>query len=322
MKTINGYRITKEFTTSGGGNCRWAICSKDDKEYFIKEFLEPKYPTDEAPGSFSVKTIRRENCKKFEDHQKRIFNVLKKIAAPDGNLVVTIDFFREGMLYYKITEKVDFTPLLPTEICKLPFNQIKLIMLTAAASLMILHNNRIVHGDLKPENILIKKKDSETFIAKLIDFDNSFFSKEAQEPSEESDIVGTMNYYSPELARYIKNDGTVRSTDLDEKSDIYALGVVFCQYLTGKFPLVDSKVKYAWESSIVGKKPIVESSSLSKSILEIVNEMLNTNPCERPTTLSLIHRIKKCDVIVKAPDATVWKPDSGLIKSRNLRKKK
>ncbi|NJK84070.1 MAG: serine/threonine protein kinase, partial [Saprospiraceae bacterium] len=43
---IKGYRIVKDFSTAGGGLSKWSFAEREGKEYFIKEFLSPKYPTD------------------------------------------------------------------------------------------------------------------------------------------------------------------------------------------------------------------------------------------------------------------------------------
>ena len=80
------------------------------------------------------------------------------------------------------------------------------LLKTVAHSLKILHDLQIVHSDLKPSNVLIKRTEL-GYTTKLIDFDSSYMVGSPPPPEE---IVGTMNYYSPELVRYIQGSGCRR----------------------------------------------------------------------------------------------------------------
>ncbi|MGI8591784.1 MAG: protein kinase domain-containing protein [Nakamurella sp.] len=73
-------------------------------------------------------------------------------------------------------------------------------MKTVAHSLKILHDLHIVHSDLKPSNVKIKKTEL-GYTTKLIDFDSWYVVGSPPPPDE---IVGTMNYYSPELITYVQ----------------------------------------------------------------------------------------------------------------------
>ena len=88
-------------------------------------------------------------------------------------------------------------------------------------SLKILHDPRIVHGDLKPSNILVKSTEL-GYTTKLIDFDSSYI---AGKPPSAAEIVGTINYYSPELLGYVQNAG-VHPSELGVASDVFAIGLI------------------------------------------------------------------------------------------------
>ena len=69
----------------------------------------------------------------------------------------------------------------------------KLLMQTAAGALFSVHNKHIIHSDLKLKNVLLVRNKTGNYVAKLIDFDSSYFIDKKPE-----EIIGTIDYYSPE----------------------------------------------------------------------------------------------------------------------------
>ena len=152
---INGYKILEDFKVVGAGLSKWTFAERGGRQYFIKEFLSPTYPEDGAPGSEKIKAKKRARCAAFEAHHRGVQRALAPLSAYGGNLIVTLDFFRWGAKYYKITEKVDAEGLTSADIAALGLRLQLVLMKTVAHSLKILHYLKIVHGDLKPSNVLI-----------------------------------------------------------------------------------------------------------------------------------------------------------------------
>ena len=125
------------------------------------------------------------------------------------------------------------------------------IMLTAAKSLDTLHKAGLVHGDVKPDNLLIKALDKGRFAIKVIDFDNCF---PVRNPPAADQLVGDPTFYSPELLRYTV--GEAPGDHLDEKNDVFALGLVFWQYLTGERPELPDGVNYPAEAVNQGSRAV------------------------------------------------------------------
>jgi len=94
------------------------------------------------------------------------------------------------------------------------------ILQETCRGLQAIHEAGVIHRDLKPENILLCKDKS----VKIADFGIASIN---QENWSTRSIVGTLNYLSPEYLR----DGT-----FDERSDIYALGIIGYELLTGVLP--------------------------------------------------------------------------------------
>ena len=197
---VNGYRLLEDFRVVGAGLSEWTFAERGGRIYFLKRFLSPTYPDDAAPGSPTTKARKRARCAAFEAHHRGIQAAMAPLTTYGGNLIATLDFFRAGAKYYKVTEKVDIAGLDPTDVSRLDFTVQLVLMKTVAHSLKILHDLHIVHSDLKPSNVLIKRTEL-GYTSKLIDFDSSYI---VGRPPPPEDIVGTMNYYSPELVRYIQ----------------------------------------------------------------------------------------------------------------------
>ncbi len=288
---IKDYRILKDFSTAGGGLSKWSFAERDGEEFFIKEFLSPTYPDGKAPGSEATKTRKREKCAIFEEHHRKLSDKISPTCAEGGNLIATKDFFRDGTKYYKITEKVDVSGLTPSQISFLDVEKKLLILKTVAHSLGVLHRLDIVHGDLKPDNILIKKTLTDNYTAKLIDFDNSYFSGEPPLLLEE--VVGDMVYYSPELALYITGSDSIKPEYLQLKSDIFALGLIYHQYLTGNVPSFDtSKYQYAHQAVLAGEKLVIKRIDGLEFLSALLEEMLNADTSKRPNIREVFERLK------------------------------
>lgn len=300
-EVINGYKILQNFSCAGGGLSKWTFAEKNGKEYFFKEFLFPTFPLPDALGSEATKKQRRLECEKFEQHHKTLMDKLSSKSIEGGNLIIALDFFRHKTKYYKVTEKIDVSSLSIAEFASLPFDKKKLLLTTIAHSLSILHKENIVHGDLKPDNILIKQTKTGNFTSKLIDFDNAYISANPPEISEE--VVGDMVYYSPELARYIIDSETTSGKDLTLKSDIFALGLLFHVYWTGKLPDFDIE-KYSYACSYVnsGNEIKIPYGKLPNKLVDLLNKMLHVDFNKRPDINKVFNEVKGIDEVIAVPE--------------------
>ena len=276
---LNGYRILEDFKVVGAGLSKWTFAERGGRQYFIKEFLSPTFPDNDAPGSEKIKAKKRARCAAFEAHHRGVQRALAPLSAYGGNLIVTLDFFRWGAKYYKVTEKVDAEGLSSTDVTALGLRAQLVLMKTVAHSLKILHQLKIVHSDLKPSNILIKRTEL-GYTTKLIDFDSAYIAGRPPPPDE---IVGTINYYSPELLGYIQEAG-VAPGELGVASDIFALGLIYTEYLTGAPPPFDV-ARYHEPAVAVrsGETLRIPRGGLPPQLADLIDAMLLPDPARRPT---------------------------------------
>ena len=276
---LNGYRILEDFKVVGAGLSKWTFAERGGRQYFIKEFLSPTYPDDDAPGSQKIKAKKRARCAAFEAHHRGVQRALAPLSAYGGNLIVTLDFFRWGAKYYKVTEKVDAEGLSSTDVTALGLRAQLVLMKTVAHSLKILHQLKIVHSDLKPSNVLIKRTEL-GYTTKLIDFDSAYIAGRPPPPEE---IVGTINYYSPELLGYIQEAG-VAPGELGVASDIFALGLIYTEYLTGAPPPFDV-ARYHEPAVAVrsGETLRIPRAGLPTQLADLIDAMLLPDAARRPT---------------------------------------
>jgi serine/threonine protein kinase len=283
---LNGYKLTTD-PQNGGGHSEWVFAKKDGAEYFFKRFLQPTYPLPDGPGSEKTKAVKRERCEAFERHQRLVMRQLRPISGEGGNLVITKEFFRERAFYYKVTDKVAISRISVRDIAGMDRDSRILIMLTAAKSLDTLHKAALVHGDVKPDNLLIQALDKGRFAIKVIDFDNCF---PVHNPPIPDQLVGDPVFYSPELLLY--QLGKAPGDQLDEKNDVFALGLVFWQYLTGERPKLPGGVNYPAEAVSGGTVLTLPKSVKDRPLVDLVHSMLASGSAERPD-MSEVHSALK-----------------------------
>jgi serine/threonine protein kinase len=314
---INGYTILEDFKVVGAGLSQWTFAERGGRQFFIKQFLSPTYPDDAAPGSAKTKAKKRARCAAFESHHRGVQAVLAPLSAYGGNLIVTLDFFRWGAKYYKITEKVDAESLEPSDIARLDFRLQLVLLKSVAHSLKILHDLRIVHSDLKPSNVLVKRTEL-GYTSKLIDFDSAYLAGSPPPPEE---IVGTINYYSPELLGYIQEAG-VPPHQLGVASDVFALGLIYTEFLTGAPPPFDVAAYHEPAVAVRhGETLRIPRGRVVPELADLIDQMMAADPAHRPTIAKVHATLMSIRTGPPAPVAAAPAPPGppSALRGRGLR---
>ncbi len=272
---INNYIFDKPLTSDNSGFAKWGLGKRGMRTYFVKEFLSPTYPADSSIYTEKQMADKKRLCDMFVKSKMHLYNAIRE--ASDGNLVAVEQFFRVGSKYYISTNAIRGRLLSVDEVFFRPFPDRLRICCSIAHSMLGLHSEKIVHADIKPDNIMITLMDGKIVPqAKIIDFDCSFFEEEAPKLGEE--LNGDMVYLSPEGFLHIAGI----ESNLSCKMDIFALGILFHQYLTGKLPTFDTtEYQYAYEAVLDGHELGVEEIG-NIECREMVAGMLQREPSERP----------------------------------------
>lgn len=182
----------------------------------------------------AVKLLHREIS--GTDHQLERFRKEAKSAArlSNPNLVPVIDAGEQNGRPFIVFEYVEGQTLKEVIISSgpLPVDQAVAYAIEIARGLQTAHENRLVHRDIKPQNVLIDREGR----ARVTDFGIAR-SLEDEGVTDTGEVVGTTDYVSPEQAS---------GEPADERSDIYALGIVLYELLTGEVPFqAESQVAVA-----------------------------------------------------------------------------
>lgn len=181
------------------------------------------------------------------------------------NIVSIFDVGIDNGIYYIVMELIQgktLKEIIIEEEGPLPWKWSVNVAIQIASALEMAHKNNIIHRDIKPHNIII----TEDGIAKVTDFG---IAKAVSNSTITSfgTTIGSVHYFSPEHAR---------GGFTDAKSDLYSLGVVLYEMVTGKVPFdadtpVSVALKHMQEDPI---PPIKENSNLPEALNKIIMKAL------------------------------------------------
>ncbi len=274
MEKLGKYTLTTKMSNQNGGYSMWCFGRKDGKEYFIKEFLSPKYPVNDTVSSPERIEKRKRQCARFEAQRKDIYQRLN--ANSDGNAVRVTDFFRVDSKYYMTMPKINAVSVDIETVSAMTENDKRFLCAVIAHSIIGLHQAGIIHADLKHSNIMFTHSTAGNLTAKIIDFDSSFL--ETDPPQAGDEIVGDQVYFSPEACKSIFGE----TVPLTCKMDMFALGVLFHQYFTGSLPFVGDEPCPCCGAAVASGETVTVCADLPPDIHALLTRMLDENYEKRP----------------------------------------
>lgn len=267
----NRYEILEKVGNGGMATVYKAKCHVLNR-YVAVKILKDEFTTDE------------EFIKRFNTEAQSV------ASLTHPNIVSVYDVGHEGDLYYIVMELIQGKTLKDIIISDGTLNwkwSIN-IAIQIASALETAHRNNIIHRDIKPHNIII----TEDGIAKVTDFG---IAKSVSNSTITAfgTTLGSVHYFSPEHAR---------GGFTDAKSDLYSLGVVLYEMVTGRVPFdADTPVSVALKHmQETPKEPININPAIPLAVNKIIMKAMRKDPNQRYQTAT--EMLKDLTLALKNPD--------------------
>ena len=277
MIEIPGYKIEDELGRGGMATVYRALQESVERLVALK-VMSPMLLVD---TQFSDRFIREAKIAANLYHPHIV--AVHDVGIHEGQPYIAMEFLQNGDLASRIeSSKLDLPAMLR-------------IIREIAGALHYAHRKGFVHRDVKPENILFREDSS----AVLTDFGIARAVNSATQMTRTGAVIGTPQYMSPEQAR---------GRELDGRSDIYGLGIVFYEMLIGKAPFEGS------DSISVGIKhvtePVPKLPSRHSRLQPLLDRFLAKQPEDRfQTGEEALNTLKALEAqIITGPMAAVQIP--------------
>lgn len=250
-KTIGHYKITKKLGEGGMGEVYLAFDAKLDRKVALK-FL----PSSLSQDADARQRLLREAKSASKLNHSNI-TIIHAVESVDGRDFIVMEY----------VEGQNFSDYLDAH--ALAMNDRLGLVVQIAEGLAKAHQAGVFHRDIKPSNILVDADGR----AKLLDFGLATF-RGATRLTQTGTTVGTAAYMSPEQAQ---------SREVDHRSDLFSLGVVLFEAITGRLPF-EGAHSAALMYSIVNDQPPPLTryvSTVAEELQRIVSKALAKHPSER-----------------------------------------
>jgi len=250
-KQIGPY-IIQEKLGEGGMGVVYKGIHKDIEQTVAIKVLYPQYAKDE---NFRER-FKREAKVQAKLHHPNVVNILNYLEDEDGNMYIVMEYVGGGSLEDKMrTGKISLSDSVS-------------VIIQVLNALSYMHSNGIIHRDIKPSNIMFADS-----IVKVSDFG---IAKPMSDKglTKTGAIVGTVWYMAPEI---------IKGEDPTPASDLYAVGVILYQLLTGRTPFY-GKTDFEVMKSHLEKEPQPPETlnpNLPPGTWDLVKKALAKSPRER-----------------------------------------
>jgi eukaryotic-like serine/threonine-protein kinase len=177
----------------------------------------------------------------------------------DGRLFMTMEFL-DGM---SLRDALQRGPIAPQRVIK--------VLIQCCASLAEAHSIGIIHRDIKPDNVFLLNMAGSPDFVKLLDFSVAKLLEGDRMKTQAGVVFGTPQYMSPEQGRGLP---------LDARSDLYALGILAFEMLTGNVPFNDDNPMTVIQMHLQAAVPPMPDS-IPYSVQQVVRRALEKDPARR-----------------------------------------
>lgn len=277
QKYISQYRLMQEVGAGGMGNIFKAQNIRDKTETVAVKILKPEHFQDEK----SRRRFKNEGTLIDRLNHPHIVKIYER-GEYKQKLFIAMEYLNGINLADKLVKQGKFG-----------FRTALHIMVQIAECIDFIHSKNVMHRDLKPQNIMIIQKGDDLNYVKLLDFGLAK-SKFQTKITRTGILIGTISYMAPEQ---------ITSTDSSFPSDIFSLGIIFYQMITGKLPFegdtpTDVMRKIMGEDPV---EPIKMTGNLPEKCNQLILNMLDKDPKKRPTATVLLESLQALSEKTKGP---------------------
>ncbi|MGM9638331.1 MAG: Stk1 family PASTA domain-containing Ser/Thr kinase [Butyricicoccaceae bacterium] len=219
--------------------------------------------------------VMKEEFAKDEEFRRRFFEESQAVAMlSHPNIVNVYDVSRSGDIEYIVMELIDGITLKEYLARRgaLSWKETTFFALQIAKALEHAHSRDIIHRDIKPQNIMLLRDGT----VKVADFGIAHHTND-QSTYAKGEAIGSVHYVSPEQAR---------GSHIDNRSDIYSLGVVMYEMLTGRLPFEgNTPIEVAVQH--INSIPLPPSdyvADIPQALEAITMKAMNPSPSRRYST--------------------------------------
>jgi serine/threonine-protein kinase len=249
---IDSYRIEEPVARSGMASIFRATDVRDNRQVALKI----PHPDMEADPILSDRFQREAGIGEKLNHPR----VMRVFGGEERSRIYMVMEWCEGRLLRQILDEG-----------RMPQERAIRIAVALLDALEYIHANGVVHRDLKPENIMVDADDN----IKLIDFGIASDSAARRLTyANFTATLGTPNYISPEQVKGKRGDG---------RSDIYSVGVILYEMLTGRQPFSGPTPMAVMNDRLLNHPmpPTIANSSISPQLQEVLYRALERDPKNR-----------------------------------------
>lgn len=240
----------------------------------------------------AIKALKDEYAEDQEFIRRFQIEAQSAASLSHPNIVSIFDVSEWEGIHYIVMELIEGKTLkdVINEKGKLPWREACEIASQIAAGLAVAHKNHIVHRDIKPHNIIMTKDN----LAKITDFGIAK-AVSSSTINANANSLGSVHYFSPEHAR---------GGYTDEKSDIYSLGIVLYEMVTGKLPFDgDTAVSIAMKHlKDTPEEPIKIVEDIPQGLNDIIMKAMQKEVGSRYQSAG--DMLKDLQKVMQSPDTT------------------
>jgi formylglycine-generating enzyme required for sulfatase activity len=270
-QTIGNYRILRKLGEGGMG----AVFEAQHVEIGRKAAIKVLHPQFAQNAQVAMRFLNEAKAANLIEHPG-VVEIFEFSRLPDGTTYIVMEYLKGESLGKRLERG-------PIGLDALRISRQIASVLAAA------HEHGIIHRDLKPDNVIMVK-DPEApggERAKVLDFGIAKIAEEQVLKTQAGSILGTPAYMAPEQCR--------GATEVTDRSDVYALGIMLYEMLCGRPPFANAGVGEIMIMQMSKQPPPLRelSPAVAPELAEFVHRTLAKDPKARPTMRQVIESLEQ-----------------------------